>query len=135
MNFPDLWSKILVPTGEFLILLGGVAWAVIRFRVEGRFRPRIEFDIDCNFLGPQNDSYISEFRIRIHNKGALRREFRRIVLRVRGIRSDESIEEWERREPRVHFPLKIFEANVIAEDYGYVFVEPGVSQTLTFVTM
>ncbi|MEC4685370.1 MAG: hypothetical protein VST71_06535, partial [Nitrospirota bacterium] len=35
---------------------------------------------------------------------------------------------------RLKFPLKIFEENIIPDNYQYYFVEPGTKQTFTYIT-
>jgi hypothetical protein len=97
--------------------------------------PRIEFSIDCNAYGPEKDDYLTEFLLIIRNRGDVRHEFKKIVLRVRGLESDKALCYWDGHEPRLSFPIKVLDdIDIIPEGYNYFFVEPGVDQILTYVT-
>lgn len=127
---------VFLGLAQFLVVLCGAAWAYYRFRAEGLHRPRVEFDVDANFLGPQNNYFLTEILISAHNVGLRIRKFPSIKLLVRGIKHDAKIEEWKENEPRLFFPDKIIDnAEVIfKKNYGHVFVEPGVKQKLTYLT-
>lgn len=99
--------------------------------------PHIQFGLDCLVHGQEADEYLIEFVLTAHNKGLVQQKFKRIVLRVRGIRRDEPLAYWKRKgyEPRVAFPEKVIEgAQIIPPQYNFIFVEPGVKQTITYVT-
>ncbi|NPV63653.1 MAG: hypothetical protein HPY61_13700 [Methanotrichaceae archaeon] len=98
--------------------------------------PHIEFHIDCNVYGPEEGYYLTEFLLDIHNRGDVQHKFTNIVLRVRGIESGKALCYWEGYEPRLSFPKKVLnDVSVIPKGYNYFFVEPGVEQVLTYVTM
>ena len=106
-----------------------------RWEKERTCKPHIEFGIDCDFYGPENGYYLTEFLLGAYNKGVTLHRFPSILLRVRGIKSDQAPEYWLGREPRVEFPEKVIDnAEIIPRDYNYFFVEPGVKQTFTYVT-
>ena len=120
---------------QALALVVAGLWAYFRLRVERTHSPHIELNIACNLFGPQDGEYLSEFLLTAHNKGAVRQEFKNIILRVRGIKKDCSLEYWNKYKPRVKFSEKIFSAEVIhKEKYNYIFVEPNVCQEITYVT-
>jgi hypothetical protein len=75
--------------------------------------------------------HVTEFLLIIKNQGLVKQEFHEITLRARGIERGTAPALWDGREPRLAFPLKIFqEPDVIyRRKYGHVFVEPGVVQT------
>jgi hypothetical protein len=98
--------------------------------------PHIEFRIDCNVYGQEGDYYLTEFLLDIRNQGNVQHKFRNIVLRARGIESGKVLCYWEGYEPRLSFPEKVLDdVSVIPKGYNYFFVEPGVEQVLTYVTM
>jgi hypothetical protein len=39
------------------------AWAYFRFSREGAHKERLELDLECSFLGPQNGVYVAAFSI------------------------------------------------------------------------
>lgn len=120
---------------QLLALVVGGSWAYFRFRLEEPDKPRIEFDVDCQFLGPILGNFIAAFEIHAENKGHVEHKFSKIVIRVRGIRVGEPLAEWEKRAPRLSFPHELVrDVNLVPTDDEYNFVRPGVSQRFTFTT-
>jgi hypothetical protein len=98
-------------------------------------RARIEFDVDCEFLGPQSGRFVAAFSIYADNKGQVEHRFDEIRLRVRGIRRDSPLLDWGARAPLLAFPEEIIaRANVVPPEFGYFFARPGVRQRVSFVT-
>jgi hypothetical protein len=105
-NTKDLIGIILNST-QLLILLISAVWAFFRFQKEGPLHPRIEFDINCRFFGPQKNSYLASFIISANNKGNVEHRFSEIRLKVRGIKTDDLLEEFKEYPPMVNFPMGI----------------------------
>ena len=106
-----------------------------RQKTERTYIPQIEFRIDCNFYGPEQDSYLVEVLMTVHNKGRIKQEFKDLTLRIRGIKENQKLEEWEGREPRLYFPEELVKnVPVVPENVGYFFAEPGESNVFTYVT-
>jgi hypothetical protein len=101
---------------------------------ERRYQPHIEFTIDCHTYGPQNGFLLAEFVIAANNKSLIRHQFKEILLRVRGIERDSPLVSWQGHEPRLHFPDKLFETDIVPDNLNFTFVEPGVKQEFTFVS-
>lgn len=118
------------------VIIAGVGWAIYRFRAEGTHQPRIEFNIDAQFLGPERDYYAVQIVIHANNKGLRVRRFPSIRILARGIERGHNIEEWKGREPRLFLPDKLIDdAEVVfKENYSHIFVEPGVNQDITYLT-
>jgi hypothetical protein len=107
-----------------------------RDELERRHTPHIEFDIDCKFFGPHQGKYAAEFILTANNKGITKHEFTSIILRLRGIKQDAPLSFWTRRyEHRLEFPEKIVEDEVKPKNLDYIFVEPGVTQRLSYITI
>lgn len=107
-----------------------------RDELERRHTPHIEFDIDCNFFGPHQGKYAAEFILTANNKGITKHEFRSIILRLRGIKQDAPLSFWTKRNKhRLEFPEKIVEDEVKPKNLNYIFVEPGVTQRLSYITI
>ena len=120
---------------ELIVLIISAIWAYFRFRKENPLHPRIEFDINCNFLGPQHDSYLTSFIISAHNKGNVEHKFSEIKLRVLGIKTKDTLTDLEGYSPMVKFPQVIMKGvNIVPNKYGYFFVRPGVNQTFNYTT-
>ncbi len=97
--------------------------------------PRIELGINSRVLGQDDDHYLVEFTLTAYNRGLVRWQVRDIELRVRGIERNWQFAYWPRRGQRVEFPVKIIDKErVIPESLNFLFVEPSVQQTITYVT-
>lgn len=106
-----------------------------RQKKERTYVPQIEFSIDCNFYGPQQDSYIVEVLLTAHNKGRVKQEFRNLILRIRGITKEQPLTHWKGREPRLYFPEPLVDNKpVIPEGVDHFFAEPGDKVLFTYVT-
>jgi hypothetical protein len=115
------------------IIIGGL-WAYFRFRREDTHSPKVSFDLEATFFPAEGEAGFAEFLMVIDNKGLVKHKFRKINLRVRGLTKTDTIKPW-RDSQRVEFTQKIIDdADVLYKDkYGSIFVEPGVTQKLTFV--
>ena len=134
-NSYHLW-EVMFGTFQVLAVLAGGLWAWRRLRRERTHTPHIEFDISCNFFGPEQRFYLAEFILSADNRGYVVHRFKSIKLRVRGIEAGQAFEYWPNHEPRLQFPLKLIDDQevIYSEKYGHIFVEPGVNQKITFVT-
>jgi hypothetical protein len=106
-----------------------------RQALERTYQPRIEFGIDCIFHGLHHDSHIVEFQLITQNKGNVQHRFEKMILRVRGIDSEQPLTYLQGYEKRLNFPVKLLDnVSVIPQGYGYFFVEPGAKQTIAYIT-
>ena len=128
MNFNK--AQFILSISQFIIVLIGAIWAYFRIWKEGIYRPKIQFTIDCSFFAPYQNEIPVEFSLSLINKGLLVQRFKQIELRVRGIRKADGLSYWLQNEPRLYFPEKLFDAQVVYDKkYGHVFVEPGVDRS------
>lgn len=114
-------------------------------------QPRIELTLDCTFHAVQSDGRLAVFTVSAKNVGRVRHQIDRIKLRVRAIDDEpfsyrEETEQYlledhvrpgeirrrNRRQPRVHFPHKVLETDLVPAEWNYIFVEPGVTQCLSY---
>jgi hypothetical protein len=106
-----------------------------RQKRERTYVPQLEFSINCNFYGPEEDSYLVEVLLTVHNKGRVQQKFRNLILRIRGIRQDQPLTYWEERKPRLYFPEELVRnESVIPAGVEYFFAEPGEEHVFTYVT-
>lgn len=127
-NTWDVITAVLQTVGVGI----GALWAYLRFWREGIHRPRIEFDIQCTFLGVQNNARVISFAAMAKNKGNVEHRFSRVSLRVRGIKATGTL--GRRPDERLDFPDPLLKAELVPEEFGYYFVRPGVEQPFTFTT-
>jgi len=118
---------------------GGAAaaiWAYYRFFKHRSHAPHIEFEVSCRFLGPQTGSFVAEYTFYLLNKGLVRQKIKRIKFSVRGIKEADVFERRDSKVAGLNFPSVIEEVdNLITDEFEYIFVEPGVSQSVRHVSM
>ena len=103
-------------------------------------QPRIELTLACKFHGIRGDTRLATFTVSAKNVGRVRHQIDLIKLRVRAINGEpfayrEETEEYledDRREPRVLFPQKVLETDLVPVEWNFIFIEPGVTQDLSF---
>jgi hypothetical protein len=127
--------KLILEIAQFALVLLGVIWAYYRLKKERTHTPHVEFQINCNFFGPNADSYLAEFILTANNKGLVKHQFKSIKLRVRGIKRGINLSYWKGNEPRLEFPDDLFgDIEVKHKKYNHIFVEPSVKQEITYIT-
>ena len=128
-------KQMILPYIQTAIVIIGAVWAYFRFFREGTHNPRVQFDIDCDFLGPQNGRYVAAFTVTAKNCGHIEQHFKEIRIRMRGIENGVDLITWNERPPLLEFPLEEFDTyNIIPSRSEYFFVRPGVEQRFSFVT-
>lgn len=105
-----------------------------RQKKERTYIPQIEFNVDCNFYGPVEESYLVEVLMRVNNKGRVQQQFKNVKLRIRGIEDGQPLSFWEGRGRRLYFPLKLVDDEVVPPGVAYFFAEPGEEHIFTYVT-
>lgn len=114
------------------------------YRSEQRLNtPHIELTLEYEFLGSRAGKHLVTFTVTARNTGQVLHKFDRIVLRVRGIRDEPfecSVVDDERKVApydvyRAKFPYPVLKTNLVPlPKWGFVFVEPGVTQRLPLTT-
>lgn len=101
--------------------------------------PHVEMKLDCQFHGFRDGNHLTTFTVSIANVGLIMPQFPEIVIRVRGIKDEpfgylntdtEGASDPSRR--RACFPYKILEGSLVPAQWNFVFIEPGVTQNLSF---
>lgn len=128
-------ADVILGALQLLAIVAGGLWAFWRLRRERLHVPRVAFDLSCNFFGPQQGFHIAEVVATMTNHGVVKHVVSDIFLRIRGLLADEVPQRWEGHGERLVFPLRMVDDDIIyKQKYSYVFVEPGVSQPLTYIT-
>ena len=102
--------------------------------IERKHKPHIELRLECIFIGKRNDQHLVNFLVIAANRGQVLHKFNNVTLRVRGIKN-EQFRYWEGRTPLAYFPHKIVETNLVQKGWNFIFIEPGVIQQISLVTL
>ncbi len=125
------WAGILSNVVSILAL-GAAAWW---FLITTKFKPRIQFDLDCNFLplNANEDSFISELKFIFENKGFVEHRLYRLTVSVHTLESEENLSEKEVTKDILFKKRLLPEVSIVPKKYGFYFVRPGVRQVITHV--
>jgi hypothetical protein len=93
---------------QLAAVISAAIWTYFRFFREGTHKPRIEFDVKCTFYDPKDGVRGAFFEVSASNKGNVEHKFRRISLKVRGVKLDQPND--RRDDGRWNFPEPILEA-------------------------
>ncbi len=108
-------------------------YTYIRFLREDPLRPRIQFDVECEFWGPQDGAYLASLTIHAENKGNVEHRFETISLKVSGIEKNEQLTGDHFDGQIVEFPRAIVEIkNLVPITDEYYFVRPGINQAFNY---
>lgn len=163
--FPAIRELLDILISIFTLVAGVVAglWAYTRFIVERGLLPPVQFDIDCCPRGKSGDRRVVEFLVHLKNVGSATLVARNIRLDIRYHRAGSGVTELfrdEKRLGRLRFPDSlVHDLDVKQEErpaqahpskkspkkphrnrglpvMSYdTFVQPGVDQIYTFVTV
>jgi hypothetical protein len=123
------WTGILSDVISVLAI-GAAAWW---FLTTTKFKPRIQFDLDCNFLPlkENEDYFISELQFIFENKGFVEHRLYRLTVSVHALESEESLSEKEVTKELLFKKRLLSEVSLVPRKYGFYFVRPGVRQIIT----
>lgn len=115
-----------------IISIIGLVSAGIWFYWTQKFRPRVEFDIDCEFFSSSEscEDLVAEIRLTFNNKGFVQHTLKKLELSVHGL-SDLQVIKTKDKTHDVIFKEPLFERQTIIPTDWYYWVRPGVSQTIT----
>jgi hypothetical protein len=127
-------ADVVIETCKLAAVVVGGLWVYFRFKREDTHSPKVSFDIEATFYPVDGGSGLAEFLMVINNKGLVNHKFKKIKLRVRGLKQTDSIKTWGETH-RVEFPQKLIDDTDVlyTNKYGSIFVEAGITQKLTFV--
>jgi hypothetical protein len=66
------WLQVISALSVLVIGLFTALWAYMKFVLERGLLPPVQFDIDCNAVGPQNDQILLEVVLYLRNRGTAR---------------------------------------------------------------
>ena len=117
-------KEIIAVTG----LLSGGAW----FYWTQKFKPRVEFDIDCEFFFPREvvDDAIIEIRLVFNNMGHVQHTLRKLELSVHALGDIQELGV-KPESNDVVFKERVLKRQSIVPDNWYYWVRPGVKQVFT----
>ncbi|MEL1243178.1 hypothetical protein AAEO56_02795 [Flavobacterium sp. DGU11] len=143
MNLKDYADTIESILTSLAILIGG-SWTFWKFILQREKYPKIQFDIDINFISFQDEKLLFEIILIIENVGLVRHEIssENFTLRIRYLRKSDKIEQgtpeynYQTNFHHLHevIPKSEIQRKIIPESWKNTFIDPGVSQKYSYIT-
>ena len=124
------------------MVIGGV-WVIWKFSIQRESHPKVEFDLDCEFIGNQDGQKIIQLTALVQNKGTVRHLIngKSFLYRIRYLNSSDGIVNGFgikdkygkiRKINQVNFYNSLVvngqNTNMWVPNYSYTFIDPGVIQ-------
>ena len=126
--------QLLVAFLSFLVMIVTASWAYYRFKKEGAYSPRIQFDVECECLENRDDKNILKIFFVLENKGLVTHKIKEVRYKILALSTEGGLKRHGTHKHLSEFSVVESVSNIIPESYGYFFISPGVRQRLHIVT-
>lgn len=115
-----------------LIAISGLIGAALWFLWTQKYKPRMEFDVDCEFFFPADNSHdiIAEIRFSFYNRGFVQHTIKKLELSVHGLKDNASVNV-NPDNRNVIFSQAILKRQTVFPQGWYYWVRPNVHQVIT----
>ncbi|MCG7549324.1 hypothetical protein [Pseudoalteromonas sp. Of7M-16] len=125
------YSSLIKSVSLLLGVIGGL-FAIYKFYRRDEHFPRVQFDVEINFVGKEDDKHVVEIVAYLDNKGVVPIKLTELEFSLRGLKSGEPLEEGDNKiNKQLKLPHKIKDAPWIADMWEHTFVYPGVRTRYT----
>ena len=122
-DFKELAAGISSCATALAVLLGS-GWVFVRFVLTREAHPKIQFNVDVNFVRLQGDFWIVEAVANIENKGLVRHRTPKFTFSIRYLTAADPVEPDARF--GVRLPHSAAKGSWLPDDWDKSFVEPGI---------
>ncbi|MCY1663356.1 hypothetical protein [Chryseobacterium sp. SL1] len=140
-------SEIIEAAFTSIAIIIGGGWTFWRFVLHREDHPKIQFDIDINFISLQNEQILFEVLLIIENKGLVRHKIdaKTFTLKMRYLTKDDVIIQgnkeinYQINFPHLHAILEDGKINteisrkIVPEKWDNTFVDPGIIQKYSYI--
>ena len=123
LEFKELAAGISSSATALAVLLGS-GWVFVRFVLTREAHPKIEFEVEVNFVRLQGDFWIVEAVAHIHNKGLVRHNITKFAFSIRYLTAADPVAPDQRF--LVCLPHSAAKGSWLPSGWGDSFVEPGI---------
>jgi hypothetical protein len=128
--------ELIGQTVSIVSVVVGGWWALEKWRRRDEHFPRIYFEVSANFIGVQDDQFVTELVASLENKGVVPLQIEDFSFRLLGLKTTDNLEKGgDEVRRQLFFPHVIEEGLFIPKHWGYSFVYPGVNTEYNFVTL
>ncbi len=124
-----------IKVGSSLIAILAGIYAFYKYFKRDELFPRVQFDVDVNFIGFQNDEIIIEIVAVLENRGVVPIKLNDLEFSLRSIKNGEELNFGDDKiNGQLLFGTKIKSSSWIGKHWNYTFVYPGVKTRYTHVS-
>lgn len=127
------WSEIFKNVLEGVAVLGAAIWTIFRFGIFRERFAKIEFNLDCQYIGSTPDGHIIELIAVIENKGLVRQYIKDWSFDILIFRETDRIDETDANvRNQVKFTKKFSQGKWITTPS--TFIDAGIRQRYPYIT-
>ena len=125
------WAAVVSSAASSLAIAAAAWW----FFMTTKFKPRIQFDLDCNFLplSSNRDQLIGELLFIFENKGFIEHRLYKLNVAVHTLESEKDLLEKDGTRELLFKKQLLPKVSIVPKRYGYYFVRPGAQQVITHI--
>lgn len=125
------WTDVISGIATAAAISAAALW----FLITTKFRPRLQFDLGCNFLPlKENPSYvIAELQLIFENPGFVEYRFHNLNVSVHALESEDSFTKRDGTEELRFMKRLLPQTELVQKNYRYYFIRPGVRQIIPHI--
>lgn len=126
-DFKALAESLEATVTALAIIIGGI-WALRRYVFEKEGFPRIEFIVDAEFIGVQQNEWVVEILGLLRNQGSVLHQINRFQFSVRALSDTDLLQDGKDIRGQLVFPHKIIKSSWTPNDTkAPMVIMPGVN--------
>jgi hypothetical protein len=126
--------QLLIAILSFIVMLVTASWALYRFKKEGLFKPKIQFDIESKIVATQNNKRILKIFFILENKGLKTHKITELRYKILGLPKEGKPKRLDNHKHLVKFEEIEYVENIIPDSYKFFYIYREVRQRLHIVT-
>jgi hypothetical protein len=130
-------TKTLISAASDAVSILAIGAAALWFLTTTKFKPRIQFDLGCNFLpiNENNDSLIAELQFIFENKGFVEHRLYNLNVSVHTLQSENDLSVKPVTKELLFKRQLLPRVSIVPKAYNFYFVRPGTRQVVTHITV
>ncbi|SHI93845.1 hypothetical protein SAMN02745146_1969 [Hymenobacter daecheongensis DSM 21074] len=130
------WSEIAKNFLEGTAILVAAIWTIFRFGIFRERFAKIEFNLDCRYIGQTEENHIIELIAVIENKGLVRQNIKEWTFDLLVFKKGDKIDETE---SSINYQVKFFDKKIskrpwVPTIWYTTFIDAGTKQVYTYLT-
>jgi hypothetical protein len=127
--------KTWISTASDAVSILAIGAAALWFLTTTKFKPRIQFDLGCNFLplNGNNDSLITELQFIFENKGFVEHRLYNLNVSVHTLESDKDLPVKPVTKELLFNRRLLPKVSIVPKPFRFYFVRPGARQVITHI--